>query len=212
MSKIFAKILLIILFLVASFIGFFSLVGFETKSFNKQIKENLKKVDKNLDVRLNDVKIILDLFSLNINAKTLGPTISYNKKSIDIELIKSDISLFNLINKEFSLSNLFISTKSIKLKDVVAFVRAVNTNNKAELFILESFIDKGYLIASMDLKFDDQGKIKDNFKFKGYVKDGSINLLNKKKIDDVNFIFETQNKDLEIKDLNFSYEKINFQS
>ena len=101
MSKIFSKILLIILFLVASFIGFFSLVGFETKSFNKQIKENLKKVDKNLDVRLNDVKIILDLFSLNINAKTLGPTISYNKKSIDIELIKSDISLFNLINKEF---------------------------------------------------------------------------------------------------------------
>ena len=212
MSKIFSKILLIILFLVVSFIGFFSLVGFETKSFNKQIKENLKKVDKNLDVRLNDVKIILDLFSLNINAKTLGPTISYNKKSIDIELIKSDISLFNLINKEFSLSNLFISTKSIKLKDVVAFVRAVNTNNKAELFILESFIDKGYLIANMDLNFDGQGKIKDNFKFKGYVKDGSINLLNKKKIDDVNFIFETQNKDLEIKDLNFSYEKINFQS
>tara|TARA_B100001057_G_scaffold15660_1_gene14845 strand:- start:1373 stop:3565 length:2193 start_codon:yes stop_codon:yes gene_type:complete len=212
MAKIFSKILLIILFLLVSFIGFFSLVGFETKSFNKQIKENLKKVDKNLDVRLNDVKIILDLFSLNINAKTLGPTISYNKKSIDIELIKSDISLFNLINKEFSLSNLFISTKSIKLKDVVAFVRAVNTNNKAELFILESFIDKGYLIANMDLNFDDQGKIKDNFKFKGYVKDGSINLLNKKKIEDVNFIFETQNKDLEIKDLNLSYEKINFQS
>ena len=212
MAKIFSKILLIILFLLVSFIGFFSLVGFETKSFNKQIKENLKKVDKNLDVRLNDVKIILDLFSLNINAKTLGPTISYNKKSIDIELIKSDISLFNLINKEFSLSNLFISTKSIKLKDVVAFVRAVNTNNKAELFILESFIDKGYLIANMDLNFDDQGKIKDNFKFKGYVKDGSINLLNNKKIEDVNFIFETQNKDLEIKDLNLSYEKINFQS
>ena len=61
MAKIFSKILLIFLFLVVSFIGFFSLVGFETKSFNKQIKENLKKVDKNLDVRLNDVKNVFGL-------------------------------------------------------------------------------------------------------------------------------------------------------
>mgnify|MGYP007000046284 len=79
------------------------------------------------------------------------PSISYNKKILDIELIKSDISLFNLINEEFSLSNLFISTKSVKLKDVVAFYRAINKNKKTELFILENFIRKGYLIADISL-------------------------------------------------------------
>ena len=44
-------------------------------------------------LKLNDVKIVLDLFNLNINAKTLGSTISYNEKLIEIELIKSEYFL-----------------------------------------------------------------------------------------------------------------------
>ena len=159
MAKIFSKILIVILISIISFVGYFSLIGFETKSFNKQIKENLKKIDNKLDVQLNDVKIILDLFDLKINTKTLGPTISYNNKSIDIELIKSDISLLNLLNDEFSLSNLFISTKSVKLKDIISFYRSINNNNKAELFIFENLISKGYLISDISLNFDDEGKI-----------------------------------------------------
>ena len=34
----------------------------------------------------------------------------------------------------------------------------------------------------------------------------------KQKINDINFIFEIQNKDLDINDLNFTYEKLNFIS
>ena len=80
MLKTFSKILLIILFLIISFIGYFTLIGFETTRFNNHIKDNLVKIDTKLDVKLNEVKIVLDLFNFNINAKTLGPTISYNKK------------------------------------------------------------------------------------------------------------------------------------
>tara|TARA_B100000963_G_scaffold354190_1_gene370216 strand:+ start:7870 stop:10062 length:2193 start_codon:yes stop_codon:yes gene_type:complete len=212
MLKTFSKILIFILFLFSIFIGYFTLVGFETNKFNNQIKENLAKIDTKLDVKLNDVKIVLDLFNLNINAKTLGSTISYNEKLIEIELIKSDISLRNLFKKKFSLSNLFISTKSVKLKDVIAFIRAVNDNNRAKLFVLENFIDGGYLIADISLNFDEQGNIKEDLRINGLVRDGSINLLNKKKISKVDFIFETQNKDLIIKDINFLYEKIIFRS
>ena len=96
MTKVILRLFAIIFFLVLSFVGYFSLIGFETKSFNNQIKENLKKVNSKLDVKINDVKIILDLFNLKINTKTIGPIISYNNKSIDLELIKSEISLLNL--------------------------------------------------------------------------------------------------------------------
>ena len=212
MTKIFSKIILTILFLIISFTAYLSLIGFETKSFNDQIKENIKKIDKNFDVELNDVKIVLDLFNLSINAKTLGPTISYNNRLIDIELIKSNISLLNVLNKEFSISNLFISTKSVKLKDIASFLRVISKKNKTELYILENFISKGYFIADLSLNFDDQGKIKDDLKINGLVKDGSIKLLNEKKIGNIDFIFEMQNKNLNIKDLKFSYEKINFTS
>ena len=212
MFKTFLKFLLATLFLLIIFIGYFSLVGFETKRFNNQIKDNLRKIDKKIDVKLNDVKIVLDLINLNINAKTLGPTVSYNNKPIEVELIKSDISLLNILNKEFSLSNLFISTKSVKLKDIISFYRAVSKSNKAELFVLENFISKGFLIADINLNFNDKGEIKDDFKINGFIKDGSINLLNKNKIDKIDFIFESQNKSLNLRDLKFSYEKVNFTS
>ena len=159
MTKIILKLFTIIFFLILSFVGYFSLIGFETKSFNNQIKGNLKKIDSKLDVKINDVKIILDLFNLKINTQTLGPIISYNNKSIDLEVIKSEISLLNLINNKFQLSNLFVSTKSIKIKEVIGFYRSINKNNKAELFILENFINNGYLIADIVLNFDDQGKL-----------------------------------------------------
>ena len=212
MRKVILKLLALIFFLILSFVGYFSLIGFETKSFNHQIKENLKKIDTKLDVKINDVKIILDLFNLKINTKTLGPIISYNNKSIDLELIKSEISLLNLLSNKFKLSNLFVSTKSIKLKEVIGFYRSINKNNKTELFILENFINKGYLIADIALNFDDQGKLKDNFKINGFVRDGSLNLLNKQRIDKINFIFESENKKLDLNDLKLSYSNVNFTS
>ena len=212
MVRVFSKVLIVILFFIVSIIIYLSLIGIETKSFNNQIKENLKKIDTRLDVKLNDVKIVLDILNLDINAKTFGPVIFYNNKQIDIELIKSNISLLNLLNKDFSFSNLFISTKSVKLKDIVAFYRAINNNKKAELLVLENFISKGYLIADISLNFDDQGNIKDDLKINGLVKDSIFKLLSKQKINDINFIFEIQNKNLDINDLNFSYNKINFTS
>ena len=44
MIKVFTKTFLVIFFLFISFIGYLSLVGFETKKFNNQIKQSLKKL------------------------------------------------------------------------------------------------------------------------------------------------------------------------
>ena len=41
----------------------------------------------------------------------------------------------------------YLAKHSAVFKDVVAFYRAINKNKKTELFILENFIRKGYLIA-----------------------------------------------------------------
>ena len=212
MTKIILKTLSIIFFLIVFLIVYFSLVGFETERFNNQIKENLKKIDTRLDVKLNNVKIILDLFNLKISTKTLGPIISHNNKSIDLELIKSDVSLLNLFNDQFSLSNLYISTKSVKIREVIAFYRSVNKNNKTQLFILENLINKGFLIADIKLNFDDKGNVKEDFKINGLIRDSSLNFLNKQKIDNINFIFEAENKKLGLNDLKFSYSNINFTS
>ena len=61
-------------------IVYLSLVGIETQKFNNQISEKIKKINKKLDVELNSIQIILDPINLRINAKTIGPKLTYEKK------------------------------------------------------------------------------------------------------------------------------------
>ena len=66
------------------------------------------------------------------------------------------------------------------------------------------------MIADINLNFDDQGKLKENFKINGLIRDSSLNFFNKQKIDNINFIFNEENKKLNLNDLKFSYSNINF--
>ena len=79
---------------------YFSIIGFETKKFNSLIKSNLKNIDKQIDIKLNNVKIVLDPFNLNLDIKTLGPNILYNNNLIELESVKQ-ISLSSVIIKKF---------------------------------------------------------------------------------------------------------------
>ena len=50
------------------------------------------------------------------------------------------------------------------------------------------------MIVDINLEFDSQGKIKDNYSIKGFLKDGKISLVKKYNIDKLNFIFNLNNK------------------
>ena len=127
MTRFFFRFLIFITLIIFGFISYFSIIGFETKKFNSLIKSNLKNIDKQIDIKLNDVKIVLDPFNLNLDIKTLGPNISYKNNLIELESIKSEISLSSIIDKKISSSNLSISTKLIKINDLISFVRAIKT-------------------------------------------------------------------------------------
>ena len=210
MIKYFLRITFFFGLIILILFSYLSLFGLETNKFNNQIRTNIKKIDTKFDVKLNKVKLILDPFKLNINAKTLGPTILYGNKILELETIKTDIPLKSLFNNKISSSNISISSKSIKIKELISFSRTIK--NKPELFLLDRIINSGYIIADLDLKFDKSGKILNNFKLKGLIKDASINLLNQNKIENINFIFNSQEKLTDIKNLNFDFKNISFKS
>ena len=58
---------------------------------------------KDLKIDLKEVFLVLEPFKFKIKLKTLGTNIRYNEEKIQIETIKSDISLKSLFYKEFSL-------------------------------------------------------------------------------------------------------------
>ena len=81
--------------------------------------------------------------------KTIGTNLVYKNKIIQFEKIESKISIKSLVNNEFSLSELAISTKLIKVKELNIFLRVLN--NDPKLFIAEKFVKKGFLLSMQKL-------------------------------------------------------------
>ena len=173
------------LFIFGLIIGYFSLIGLETNLFNKQIKENIYKIDKNLDLELKKVKIIFNPLKFQINAKSIGPKIKYKNKIIELEKINTQISLVSLIKKNLASTSLQISTKSINLIDLKEFLAVIK--DRPELNFLESNALSGFLIADIQLNFDENGKIVDDYKISGNLKEGSIDLFERYNLKKVNF-------------------------
>ena len=131
------------------------------------------------------------------------------KEKIQLENIKSDVSLKALLNKEFSLKKISISTKSIKINDLIKLLTLIQKDPK--FYIAEKMVKKGYLIADIEIEFDDNGNLKDNYLIKGLVKDGKINFFKRNNLDAINFIFKVQKNKLQLNDLYLKIENKNLQ-
>ena len=208
--KIFFKLFITILFLIFITLTYLSIFGVETDKFNSQITEKIRKFDKNLEVELKEIKLILDPFQFKLQAKTIGTNLINQSKKIEIENIKTQLSLKSLIEDKFSIENLEISSKSLELKNLISFLRSFQ--NTPELFIMEKAIKKGYLIADIKLEFDSNGNIKSNYEINGLVKDVELNVLKKYNLHKLDFIFDYSRNNFLVKDLNFKFDKIGFSS
>ncbi|WP_440652688.1 hypothetical protein [Candidatus Pelagibacter sp. HIMB1542] len=207
--NIFKYFLLLLGFLI-SLIFYLSIVGIETNKFNQQIKDTVVQSNKNLDVSLKKVKLILDPFKLKINAKTIGANIYYANRPLELEYIKTQVSLDSIFKNKLVSSNFEVATKSILLKDFVKFIRA--TSNKPELLILETFIKKGHVILDLNLNLDQNGKIKNDYKIKGLLKDGKFKFFNGLDFNNINFLFNIEKDKYLFEDIKFASDQIDFSS
>ncbi len=189
-------------------ISYLTIFGLETSRFNKEVERQVKNINQDFNLEIKKIKIHLEPITLKVKLKTLGPKLKFKKDNIEIESIKSEISLRSLIRDEFLISNIEILTNSTKIKKVSSFIRQIY--NDPKLIILENFIKKGYLIADINLEFDTNGKIKDNFQVKGFVKDGEVSFLDKHKFNKINFIFDLSKQLINLQEVELSYNDLNF--
>ena len=204
------KYFLLFLGFLISLIFYLSIFGIETDKFNQQIKDTVVQSNNNLDVSLKKVKLILDPFKLKINAKTIGANIYYANRPIELEYIKTQVSLDSIFKNKLVSSNFEVATKSILLKDFVKFIRA--TSNRPELLILETFIKKGHIILDLNLNLDQNGKIKNDYKIRGLLKDGKFKFFNGLDFNNIKFLFNIEKDKYSFEDIKFASDKINFSS
>ena len=208
--KVIYKFTLILFFILLILLSYLSIVGIETDKFNNQILNKINTINKEVEIELKKIKLVLDPFKLRLNIKTIGSKLKNQNQSIEIENIKTQISLRSLIDNKFSIENLEISTKSLEINNLISFFRSVK--NIPELFILEKIIKKGYLIADIKIEFDTEGKIKDNYTINGFIKDAKLSLLKKYNIEKLNFIFGYKKDDLQLQNISLSLNDLSFLS
>ena len=210
MKKIFLTSSIIILFLTFLFILYLSTIGIETSRFNHQIKNKVEDIDKNLNINLNKIKLKLDPVRLKFNAKTVGATVYYSNKPLELEYIGTEISFASIIKNKFVSSNLIIASRSLPLDNLIKFSRSAF--NIPELFILEKTIKKGYIIFDLKINYDENGQIKDDYEIKGIIKDGKFTLFNNYVYEKIDFIFNLKKEEFEFQEIKFAANKINFFS
>ena len=190
MIKKLIKILSILILLIVIIIFYLSLVGVKTEKFNKKIINKISKTNKRIKLDLKSVKFLLDPYNFTVNIITKEPTVLLDSKELKIKEIKTNISLKLLIFNEFSLEDLQISTKVIKLEDLILLVRSFK--NSTELFILDRVIKSGSFTADIKLEFDEKGNIKKNYQIRGLIKNVKLKFLNKVKVRNLGFKFDIQ--------------------
>ncbi len=193
MNKKLIKFLLFILAVLILVIFYLSIFGFSTEKFNNKIKTEILNINNDVNLELKNVKFLLNLSNLSLNVKTFGPEVFFNNHQLKLEYIKTNISLKSFINDEFSIKNLQISTKAIKLNDIAQLARSFE--NSVELFLLNKIVKDGFLIGNINLNFDSNGRIKDNYEINGVIKNGKLVILDKYNINNLNLFFKIKDKE-----------------
>ena len=210
MIKKLTKIISITFFLLTLIIFYLSFVGIKTEKFNERIANRISKINNKIELDLNSIKFLLNPLRLQVNIVAQDPTVLLGGSKLNIKKIKTNISLKPLIFSEFFVDNLKISTKSIKLKDLIQSARFLK--NSTELFLLERIIKEGSLTGDINLRFDKNGNIKNDYQITGFIKDAKINFLNKIKANNLNLEFDIKENKYNLTKINSDINEIELSS
>ncbi|MDA9062834.1 hypothetical protein N9K40_02635 [Candidatus Pelagibacter sp.] len=210
MIKTIIKTLSVIFLLLIIIVFYLSSFGIKTKKFNNQIASNILKINKKINLSLDQVNYLLNPYNLTINIKTKNPKISLSGTELRIKDIKTNVSLKSLMYGQFLIDDLQITTKEIKLNDVISLARSFQ--NSPQLSILHKMTKGGFITANIKLNFDEIGKIKENYKIIGSVKKSKFNFLNQLRLQNLNFDFDISKNNFLLKKIDTEINNIKITS
>jgi hypothetical protein len=199
--------LIIVMIIIVSYLSFF---GIKTERLNNKIKNEILKLNEEINLELKNVNFLLNPIDLSINVKTFEPVVIINKNELKLDTITTNISLKSFINKQFSIDDLKVSTKEIRLNDLTLLVRSFK--NSPELFFLDKFIKDGFLVGDINLNFDEDGIVKKDYEIKGFIKKGKFDIFKKYLVNDLNLVFNIKNKRYSLKEIDATFNEIKFSS
>ncbi len=210
MLKKLSQILLIVIFLIIAFCVYLSVYGINTDKLNGIINEKISQRDSDFDIKLDKIKIFLDIGSFKLEAKTKNPIILYKKNKIELQSISTVLPLLSLFTQDAKIENLKFITKKNKLKDLIEFGRGFQ--NTPQLFILKKMVKSGDISLEAKINFSEDGSILKDYVIDGDLENVKLRLLNKDIIENIKFGFILKNNDYVIYNASSFYQDIKFKS
>tara|TARA_B100000989_G_C19525492_1_gene466611 strand:+ start:24 stop:2225 length:2202 start_codon:yes stop_codon:yes gene_type:complete len=210
MVKRFIQLVLLLLVFSILFLSYLSIYGISTDKFNNLITQKIYERNKNLDIRINKIKIFLNINNLNFELKTKNPRVFFKNKEIKIKSISTDFKLKNFFSKKINLEEIKISTDKNKIQNLIEVARIYKNN--PQLFILSKTVKDGFVSIDSKISFNDDGSIKRNFFIDGKIKNLKIKLLNDNIIENINLNFLIKDKDYLIYNFSSIYQSIKIKS
>jgi hypothetical protein len=210
MTKKILKIISVIFLFLLLLISYLSFFGIKTEVFNNEIKDSLSKINKEVKININEVSYLLNPLNFNLDITTENSEVLLKKHQLDLEKVKLNVSIKSLFKKKLLINKIKLSTKEIKLKNLIIPLREIY--NSPQLFILNQIVKEGNIAIDVNINFDSQGKIKDDYQIKGLINKAKIDLLNKFTIKDLNFLFTVNKKKYELSKITSLLNEIKFSS
>ena len=208
MYKIFLRLFFLLFLTILIIISYLSSFGIKTNKFNNIIKSEISKLDNRLSIDLNDIFIKLNIKerSFSLNAKNINLYLSNKKQKIaNVDLLLSFKSIFEKNNK---INKIIINSEENEIIELLKFVRAYKIN--VPVLYLENSVTTGKIIY--DIIIENNLKKSDKILVTGKIIDSELNIFRKKKFKNINFEFKYKNQSLNINNLNFVHDGINFKS
>ena len=191
MKKGIFSTLLFILFFFSVAIFYLSFFGYETDRFNKLIKSEVKKSEKNLNLDFEKISVLLEIKKLTIFVNFINPKINYFQTSIPLRALRTDIDLELLGEKKIAVKRISLATEYLDFDKIKPLISKTQLKEES----LKNIKSARFQIKNLELEFNENFKLKENFNISGIINTANIKI----------------SKEYEIKNLitNFFYEKNN---
>ena len=205
------RIFYIILFFIIGSIIYLNFIGISTSKLNKKIQTEIRDKYPQINLRLNDIKILLNISKLSIDLETDYPIILLENEKIKLKKISTTYDLKSFLKREFAIKYLFIDSQKNQIKEITKLARSYK--DSAQLLIIEKIVKTGEVEISIKLNFDQNGILKDDkYEITADVENLSIDFFNKQKIEKISGNLKYSENKIQITNLESEYKGLELLS
>ena len=199
------RIFYILLILFIGSIFYLNFIGISTSKFNKKIETEVKDKFSQVNLKLNEIKILLNISKLSIDLETDYPIILFDNEKIKLKKVLTTYDLKSFFRREFAVKNLFIDSQKNQIKEIIKLARSYK--DSAQLLIIEKIVKTGDAEISIKLNFDENGKLKeDKYEVTADFENLSIDFFNRQKIKKISGNLRYSKNKIQITNLESEYQ------